>query len=215
MTPRRPRTAKEKKAQRGEMRRRNLNYPVCRASRSMRLRASDHGSIESVDGSRVTIGPGPGLPAEPRCRLSRHDDSSPLDPRRADGLSLPLSRPRNDSRDPGARMLDVSTGRMVSPASVTVKAGRIEAVGGTHPPAPARGPRRRDPAPRPDRPPHPSHRRARHAGLDRGAGAGHSGALGAPRRQERGDHARAGSPRCATSARRVPDVALMRRSTRG
>jgi hypothetical protein len=30
-----------------------------------------------------------------------------------------------------ARMLDVSTGRMVSPAAVTVKAGRIEAVGGT------------------------------------------------------------------------------------
>src|SRR5688572_5978390 len=32
-----------------------------------------------------------------------------------------------------ARMLDVSTGRMVSPASVTVKAGRIESVGGTAP----------------------------------------------------------------------------------
>jgi imidazolonepropionase-like amidohydrolase len=30
-------------------------------------------------------------------------------------------------------MLDVSTGRMVSPASVTVKAGRIESVGGTAP----------------------------------------------------------------------------------
>ena len=37
-----------------------------------------------------------------------------------------------------ARMLDVSTGRMVSPASVTVKAGRIDAVGGTGP-AGARG----------------------------------------------------------------------------
>jgi imidazolonepropionase-like amidohydrolase len=32
-----------------------------------------------------------------------------------------------------ARMLDVSTGRMVSPASVTVKAGRIESVGGAAP----------------------------------------------------------------------------------
>jgi imidazolonepropionase-like amidohydrolase len=32
-----------------------------------------------------------------------------------------------------ARMLDVSTGRMVSPASVTVKAGRIESVGGADP----------------------------------------------------------------------------------
>ena len=32
-----------------------------------------------------------------------------------------------------ARMLDVSTGRMVSPAAVTVKAGRIEAVGGAAP----------------------------------------------------------------------------------
>ena len=32
-----------------------------------------------------------------------------------------------------ARMLDVSTGRMVSPASVTVKSGRIESVGGAGP----------------------------------------------------------------------------------